>query len=168
MCAPPEKSDTVAVCCDSPHVWIGIGAAYTPMDRMVPFFEAQWGPKRLRIFGQAGYSFYHQNRSFANENLNVVYRYIFGGIIWHPPWRSTISLIAAWQRSEAYSTYYGKYARKLEGPLAGIRLELGKHVAITGAWTPSEESLRGRDKVEWDYGRFYLSASVFTSILGGK
>ncbi len=148
-------------------VQVGAGVAYLPTERFVPMVQGQWGNERVRIFGEAGHSLYHQDRTFSGEKLDVTYRYVMGGIAWRAIRYSQFDLIAAWQRSEVYSTYYGKYARKLEGPAFGIRLEVNEHLAVTGLWTPAEEQLRGRDKVEHDNGRFYLGLNVFTAVLGG-
>lgn len=150
------------------QVWIGGGVAFIPAEKLVPCIQGMWGNERLRFIGEAGHSLYHQDRRFSGEKLDVTYRYVMGGVAWRPIFHSQFDLIAAWQRSEVYSTHFGKYACKLEGPAFGIRLELSKHLAVAGIWTPSEEQIRGRDKVEYDNGRFYLGLTVFTTVLGGE
>lgn len=169
-CHPPAKPpmDLSDTCCQGTQLWLGIGASYTPHERLVPHAQVLWGTEAVRIIGEVGYSFYKNERVFADEELDVTYRYVFVGIAWRAIRYSQFDLLAAWQRSEVYSTHYGHYARKLEGPAVGIRLLLNEHLTLTGLWTPSEEQLRGRDQVKWDNNRFYVGLNFFTVIAGGK
>ncbi len=149
-------------------VWLGAGIMYGPAEKLIPFVQGQWGNERLRFIAEAGYSLYHHHQWYLGEQVDVAYRYLLGGAAWRPLLHGQFDIIAAWQRSETYSTHYGGYTRKLEGPCLGVRLDVGQCAALSGLWSPSEVREYSRSAVEWDEGCFFLSFSVYTAILGGE
>lgn len=162
----PTIRDT---CCDTgTDLWIGAGLGYSPLEKVMPHLDVQWGTDRLRVIAIASYSFYEQDRHYPGDELKVTYRSILGGIAYQAILYSQFDLVAAWQRSEVYATDYGRYARKLEGPAVGIRLLVTDYLALMGLWCPAEEQLRGRDEVVWDDNRFMINLTLFTRVMGGK
>lgn len=168
----PTRTDTVVVTSETAtedvsgtHVWIGGGLSYVGK-RFVPMVWGQLGNDRMRFEAEAGYSGYHQQRTFIEE-LSVVYRYVHVGIVWRPDSTSTLDLLAGWQRFETYALDYGQYAERLEGPTLGIRLGVTDNLLMTGRWTPAEVSRRGSELATWDAARMSISLVYFTTILGG-
>lgn len=163
---PPAKS-TPDTCCTYTALWLGTGLNYSPLEKVLPHIQAEWGTERLRLIAAVSYSVYQEDKNFAGDELQVSYRSVAGGIAWQAVPHSQFDLVALWQRNEEYAVDYGRYARKLEGPAIGIRLQLTDYLEMTGLWTPSEEQVRGRDEVVWDTGKMYLGLSAFIRLTGG-
>ncbi|MFH0804748.1 MAG: hypothetical protein V1916_00970 [Patescibacteria group bacterium] len=162
---PPATQIVSNTYLEQPKVWLGIGAVYNG-DKVLPMLYCQLGNDWLRGEAEGGYSFYRQHRTYCGEDLSVTYRYWNVGLAWRPVLYGSFDILAGWQRFETYSTRFGMYLEKLEGPTLGLRL-FSKRWAVTGKWTPAEVSVRGQDVVTWDISRVYVGVALYTTVLGG-
>lgn len=148
-------------------LWLGIGLTYNAFDKFVPLVQGQVGNRRLRFVADVSHSLYAIRKTYGNERLEVNYRLIACSFAYRPLLYGNVELTAGWQRSEEYSTNYGKYTRKYEGPEVGIRYTPARHIALQLLYAPGELSTFGADRVRWRNDNFRATIVVSTPIIGG-
>lgn len=163
MPAAEVRVDTVVNYFAVSNAWIGGGLGYVG-EKLLPVAYGRLGNNRLSFEAEGGASIYQEQRMFQEE-LDVYYRFVNVGLVWRPWLNHTLDALVGWQRFETYSTTYGRYAERREGPTFGARYSY-RHLAFTAKYAPAEVSVRGKDVVDWDHG-IYLSVSLFTSVKGG-